>query len=144
SIEIKYLVTLTLALFDTEKRNIRFCGAVHLPILATINGTINMYKTYMIRVDLEQVIIIQQTLIEVEISLRVGEIYAFFSDGITEAMNEKNDLFGEEKLSEILKNKSSRRSSEIMDIVWNEIKTFRGKAPISDDMTMVLVKICER
>jgi len=141
SIERNYFVTLTLALFDTEKRTVRFCRAGHMPVLAAINGTVNMYKTQGIGLGLEPGLIFERTLIEEEISLRVGEIYAFFSDGITEAMNEKNDLFGEEKLSEILKNKSSRRSSEIMDIVWNEIKTFRGKAPISDDMTMVLVKV---
>jgi len=28
-----------------------------------------------------------------------------------------------------------------MDLIWDELKTFRGQAPPSDDMTMVLVKV---
>ena len=141
SIERNWFVTLTLALFDTEKKTVRFCRAGHMPILAAKNGTVNSYKTQGIGLGLEIGIIFERTLIEEEIPLRVGEIYAFFSDGITEAMNEKKDLFGEDKLTELLKYKTSHRSSEIMDLVWSELKTFRGQAPPSDDMTMVLVKV---
>ncbi len=141
SIERNWFVTLTLALFDTEKKIVKFCRAGHMPILAAKNGTVDVYKTQGIGLGLEYGLIFERTLIEEEIPLKVGEIYAFFSDGITEAMNEKKDLFGEDKLTELLKNQTSRRSSEIMDLVWSEIKSFRGQAPASDDMTMVLVKV---
>jgi len=143
SIERNWFVTLTLALFDTERKTVRFCRAGHMPILAAQNGLVNSYKTQGIGLGLEPGIIFERTLIEEEITLRVGEIYAFFSDGITEAMNEKRDLFGEDRLMGLLKNRTSHRSSEIMDIVWNEIRSFRGRAPVSDDMTMVLVKVKE-
>jgi serine phosphatase RsbU (regulator of sigma subunit) len=142
SIERNWFVTLTLALFDTEKKTVRFCRAGHMPILSAKNGTVNSYKTQGIGLGLEYGLIFERTLIEEEVSLQVGEIYAFFSDGITEAMNEKKDLFGEDKLTELLKDKTSHRSSEIMDIVWNEVKSFRGQTPVNDDMTMVLVKVC--
>jgi len=141
SIERNWFVTLTLALFDTEKKTVRFCRAGHMPILTAKNGTVDVYKTQGLGLGLEIGIIFERTLIEEEVPLRIGETYAFFSDGITEAMNEKKDLFGEDKLTELLKNQTSRRSSEIMDLVWSEIKLFRGQTPPSDDMTMVLVKV---
>ncbi len=141
AIERNWFITLTLALFDTEKRTVRFCRAGHMPILTAKNGTVNSYKTQGLGLGLEYGLIFERTLIEEEISLKEGELYAFFSDGITEAMNEKKDLFGEDKLTELLKNQTSRRSSEIMDLIWDELKTFRGQAPPSDDMTMVLVKV---
>lgn len=56
-------------------------------------------------------------------------------------MNEKNEMFGEDKLTEILKGKSNNRSSDVMQNVWDEIKDFRGKAQVNDDMTMVIVKV---
>jgi len=56
-------------------------------------------------------------------------------------MNEQQDLFGEEKLTSILKNKSNHRSTEIMNQIWDSINTFRGKAEPNDDMTMVVVKV---
>ncbi len=141
SIERNWFITLTLALFDTEKKIVKFCRAGHMPILTARNGTVDVYKTQGLGLGLEIGIIFERTLIEQEISLKEGEIYAFFSDGITEAMNEKKDLFGEDKLTELLKNQTSKRSAEIMNFVWDEIKTFRGQAPPSDDMTMVLVKV---
>ena len=141
SIERNWFVTLTLALFDTEKKTVKFCRAGHMPILTAKNGTVNSYKTQGLGLGLEYGLIFERTLIEEEISLKEGELYAFFSDGITEAMNEKKDLFGEDKLTQLLKNQTSRRSSEIMDLIWDELKTFRGQAPPSDDMTMVLVKV---
>ena len=141
SIERNWFVTLTLALFDTEKKTVRFCRAGHMPILIAKNGTVNSYKTQGLGLGLEYGLIFERTLIEEEIPLRVGEIYAFFSDGITEAMNEKKDLFGEDKLADLLKNQTSLRSSEIMELVWDDLTVFRGKAAPSDDMTMVLVKV---
>ena len=56
-------------------------------------------------------------------------------------MNEKNEMFGEDKLTEILKGKSNNRSSDVMQNVWDEIKDFRGNAKVNDDMTMVIVKV---
>jgi serine phosphatase RsbU (regulator of sigma subunit) len=141
SIERNWFVTLTLALFDTEKKTVRFCRAGHMPILTAQNGNVNVYKTQGLGLGLENGKIFSQTLIEEEIPMRVGEIYAFFSDGITEAMNEEKELFGEDSLSEILKNKNSKYSSEIMDEIWKSIDLFRGKAAPNDDMTMVLVKV---
>ncbi len=134
-------VTMTLALFDINKNTVRFCRAGHMPILTTANGTVNAYKTQGLGVGLEYGAIFESTLKEEELILKPGQIYAFFSDGITEAMNEKMDLFGEENLSLILSNKTNQKSAEIMNEIWKNINTFRGKAEQNDDMTMVLVKV---
>ena len=141
SLEKNSFVTMTLALFDMEKQTVKFCRAGHMPILTTANGTVNAYKTQGLGVGLEYGAIFNSTLKEEELILKPGQIYAFFSDGITEAMNEKMDLFGEENLSQILSNKTNRKSTEIMNEIWQNINTFRGKAEQNDDMTMVLVKV---
>ena len=56
-------------------------------------------------------------------------------------MNEQNELFGEEKLHSILKDKSSARSSEIVNEIWGAVQSFRGSTDVNDDMTMVVVKV---
>ena len=141
SLERSWFVTMTLALFDSSTNTVKFCRAGHLPLITANNGTIRSYKTQGIGVGLESGIIFESSLVEEEVSLTPGQIFAFFSDGITEAMNESNDLFGEEKLSELLKNKSVKNSNELMDEIWESITRFRGRAEQSDDMTMVLVKV---
>ena len=56
-------------------------------------------------------------------------------------MNESNELFGEDRLSEVLKNKSAITSSKVMNELWDAVKIFRGSAEQNDDETMVLVKV---
>jgi serine phosphatase RsbU (regulator of sigma subunit) len=141
SIERNSFITMTLALFDIKEMKVKFCRAGHMPVIAANNGTVEIYKSQGLGIGLEKGNIFENTLIEQEINLLPGQIYAFYSDGITEAMNENLDLFGEEKLSSILRGKSNCTSTQIMNEIWDCIKLFKGTAAQNDDMTMVLVKV---
>jgi serine phosphatase RsbU (regulator of sigma subunit) len=138
--ERNWFITLTLALFDTEKKLLTFCRAGHMPVVAATNGTIKSYRTRGLGIGLEKGTIFEASLCEEEISLKANQLYAFFSDGLTEAMNENAELFGEDSLNDLLKNRSSHSSKEVIDDIWNKIYSFRGKALQSDDMTIVIVK----
>jgi sigma-B regulation protein RsbU (phosphoserine phosphatase) len=141
SMEKDWFVTITLALFDLEKNIVKVCRAGHAPLLAASNGTVATYRTQGIGVGLEKGTIFDRTLVEEEITLSHGKIFAFYSDGITEAINEKEEFFGEDKLSDLLKGKTNIPSTKLMDEIWESLKQFRGKAEQNDDMTMVLVKV---
>ncbi len=139
--ERNWFITMTVALFDMKKNLVNFCRAGHMPVFAVQDGTINKYRTMGLGVGLEKGLLFEKTLMEEEIPLNNNEIFAFFSDGVTEAMNERKDLFGEEELSRILLHKSTYCSKEILKEIWQTIQTFRGQAEVNDDMTMVLVKV---
>ena len=124
-----------------EKGTVRVCRAGHAPLLAASNGTVDTYRTQGIGVGLERGTIFDKTLVEEEIKLSSGKIFAFYSDGITEAINENEDFFGEDKLAGLLRGKTNLCPTEIMDDIWDSLKQFRGKAEQNDDMTMVLVKV---
>ncbi len=141
SMERNWFVTMTLALFDMQKNKVKFCRAGHMPVFAAKNGTINRYRTIGLGIGLERGIIFEKTLCEEEVQLNPDQIFAFFSDGVTEAMNEQMDLFGEDNLIDLLLNKSEYKSRDILQDVWKSIKDYRGSAEVNDDMTMVLVKV---
>jgi len=136
-----WFVTITLALFDLKNNTLKFCRAGHMPILLASNGTVQSYRTQGLGVGIERGIVFEKSLIEEEIKLSSGQIYAFFTDGVTEAMNEHSELFGDDTLNEILKNKTQHRSADIVNEIWHSVKTFRGTAEVNDDMTMVVVKV---
>jgi len=136
-----WFVTITLALFDMETNRLTFCRAGHMPVLQATNGTVQSYRTQGLGVGLEKGIVFEKSLVEEVVNIAPGQIYAFFTDGITEAMNEHNELFGDDNLNAILKNKTKTRSADIMNEIWSSIKTFRGTAEVNDDMTMVVVKV---
>src|SRR5207248_8714357 len=86
----------------------------------------------------------ERLLEEQTIPLNAGDLYLFFTDGITEAMNERDDCFGEQRLGQLVEDHAGLPSSELRERVLREIAAFVGSAPQHDDMTMILLKIDER
>jgi sigma-B regulation protein RsbU (phosphoserine phosphatase) len=85
----------------------------------------------------------ERLLQEETIALRPGDLYLFFTDGISEAMNIHDDCFGESRLGELVQAHAHLPSSELRERVLREIAAFVGDAPQHDDMTMILLKIDE-
>jgi serine phosphatase RsbU (regulator of sigma subunit) len=141
--ERSWFITLTLALFDTEKNTVTFCRAGHMPVIAAFNGTVESYRTKGLGLGLEQGTIFDASICEQEIALKPDQLYAFFSDGITEAMNEDEELFGEDNLIKLLKGRSADSSKEVIDNVWKEVTDFRGTTIQYDDITIVVVKVSD-
>ena len=80
---------------------------------------------------------------EKEISLQRGDVMVFYTDGITEAMNADNDLFGDSRLSRIVEEHGHLDSDELRERILREIETFVGGADQHDDMTMILIKVTQ-
>ena len=141
SIERNWFVTMTVALFDMENNRVQFCRAGHMPVLTKTNSHMECFRTQGLGVGLEKGMVFEKTLDQQTLNLSPGQVFAFFSDGITEAMNENLDLFGEQKLIDVLMANSKKQSNELMKDIWGKISSFRQKAEQNDDMTMVLVKV---
>jgi sigma-B regulation protein RsbU (phosphoserine phosphatase) len=60
-----------------------------------------------------------------------------YTDGVTEATDSNNELYGEDRLLSVLKSASDKSSREILDIVRNDINSFVKDAPQFDDITML-------
>ena len=73
------------------------------------------------------------------ITLSPGDTLTFYTDGVTEAMNQNEEVLGEERLFEILKGASSKEPEEITRAIFEGIKTFVGDAPQSDDITCMTI-----
>ena len=69
-----------------------------------------------------------------EITLSPGESVLLYSDGLIEAENEKQELFGIERLIRYAKDKKDRNMGEGL---LDEIKKWRGNATVNDDLTML-------
>jgi sigma-B regulation protein RsbU (phosphoserine phosphatase) len=69
-----------------------------------------------------------------------GRVLALCTDGITEAWNEKGEQFGRGRLMQSLLRHASGDASVILDGVMSDVFDFRGTAPQSDDLTLVVLK----
>ena len=64
----------------------------------------------------------------------------FYTDGIPEAMNIKEEEFGEERFENLLLENKNLKANELSKLVFDEIKKYRGAAEQSDDITLGIVK----
>ncbi len=75
-----------------------------------------------------------------KVLLRKGDTIFLYSDGVTEAMNDKDELFTEERLEKELKMLKDKPIQELVNGVMDKLKTFSQGAPQSDDITMMRLK----
>jgi serine phosphatase RsbU (regulator of sigma subunit) len=67
-------------------------------------------------------------------------IWLFYTDGVTEAMNAQRELFGEERLIDLLQRHHPRTPQEVIAAVLEALNAFVGNQSQSDDITMIVVK----
>jgi len=82
-------------------------------------------------------------LTEQTIDLRPGDVLAFYTDGITEAMNEAGDLFGDARLSQLIEQHAALEAPELRERILREVEAFAAGEDQHDDLTMILLKIEE-
>lgn len=76
-----------------------------------------------------------------ERSVAVGDKVVFYTDGITEAMNEAQEEFGEERLIEIVRSHGGRPPSEIIGAIRQALEDYRGTREVSDDYSILVAEI---
>jgi sigma-B regulation protein RsbU (phosphoserine phosphatase) len=73
--------------------------------------------------------------------LEVGDILVFHSDGIAETANTEGQFFGVTRLRKLIEQHHENTAAEIADLVLREVDWFTQNAPLSDDRTLVVLKV---
>lgn len=80
------------------------------------------------------------TLEERQIDVAPGDLLVFYTDGITEAWNATSEMFGQERLQAVVTANSRASAEEVCQAVLVALKNFTGDTPLSDDITLLVVK----
>ncbi len=78
---------------------------------------------------------------EDETKLLAGDVIYLYTDGVTEAMNKKNELFSDLRLLETVNRYKDSPIKELLSSVKNEIDIFAEGAQQADDITMLALQI---
>lgn len=76
-----------------------------------------------------------------ETKLGPGDVLVIFSDGVTEAANAANQLFGEQRLEELVKKSAGLSAKAIKERIEQEVVAFTRGLPQSDDITLIALKM---
>jgi serine phosphatase RsbU (regulator of sigma subunit) len=70
-----------------------------------------------------------------------GDVVFIFSDGVTEATNGSDQMFGDQRLQDLVRRNKDRSAQEIKDLVMSEVLAFTSGEPQGDDITVVVLKM---
>src|SRR5271168_1473270 len=78
---------------------------------------------------------------ELGVSLRPGDILVFHPDGLAETSNSEGQFLGTEKLRQLIEQQHEIGATELADLLLREVDWFAQSAPLSDDRTLVILKV---
>ncbi|EQB62941.1 MAG: Serine phosphatase [candidate division Zixibacteria bacterium RBG-1] len=78
-----------------------------------------------------------------KVKLNSGDLLLLFTDGITEAMNETQAQFEEERLIKVVEENRLSSADQIIKKITQEVLAFQGLQPQFDDLTLVVIKVKE-
>ncbi len=143
NMDSRSFVTMTYASVDVGLRTMRYARAGHNPILhlEAKTGRTKVLTPQGLGLGLDRGVRFEEILEEAEAPLDSGDIFFFFTDGLSEAMNGRAELFGEQRLREILEQSEPLSMEELKERILAEIRSFVGEEAQHDDMTLVILKV---
>lgn len=132
-------VTLFYAIINTQKMTLSYTNAGHNPpmLIKKSSKDIVLLKAQGVPLGITG----DMELYDEQITLTSGDIIILYTDGITEAINEKREQFKEERLSELVIEDQSLSAQDIIKKVLEGIRIFSGKQPQFDDITLIVLKV---
>jgi sigma-B regulation protein RsbU (phosphoserine phosphatase) len=79
--------------------------------------------------------------LETRLQLESGDKVVFYTDGIVEAMNVQEEMFGFERLLEVVKEARAMDADSLLRQIIDKVNTFAGDAAQHDDLTVIVVGV---
>ena len=76
--------------------------------------------------------------------LKKDDVLVLYTDGITEVENSERELWGRERLENLLRACRDYKPAQIIERILLEISSFSRNAPQRDDMTLVVIGVKDK
>jgi serine phosphatase RsbU (regulator of sigma subunit) len=78
-----------------------------------------------------------------ERELDPGDVLILYSDGVVEATNADDEMFGTERLGEVVLAQRGRSAKTVIDAIFDAVNVFTSGEPMADDATVVVVRVLD-
>jgi sigma-B regulation protein RsbU (phosphoserine phosphatase) len=128
--------TLFYAILDTQDHRLCYSNAGHEhPFLLSTTRDPTRLKTGGIPLGM----INEFTFEEESLLLNKGDAIVIYSDGVSEAMTEDEEMFGEKRIADVINGHREASPSQLIDHVVEAVKQFTSGYPQTDDITVVVI-----
>jgi sigma-B regulation protein RsbU (phosphoserine phosphatase) len=149
NLDAKSFITMSYGVIDVERHEMTFARAGHCPLIhVPADQPAGMRKSRLLTPDglvvglqIDDGTLFESILQEQTISLAPGDLVVWFTDGISETMNEAFDCFGEHRLCQVVEQYAHLPFEQLRSYILAELRAFAGGADQHDDMTMILMRV---
>jgi len=132
-------VALLYAVLDAEKSTVGMCSAGQTQPLLLSAKTAEPTLVETVGDTFPLGILDEANYEETQIQIEPGDKVIFYTDGIVEAMNKHQDMYGFERLHEVAKSSQAETAEGLMNEIIESVSDFTGAAPQHDDLTIIVV-----
>lgn len=135
-------VTAIYAVLDKQTGLLIFARAGHEPLIACARGEAPSFIGHAagMVVGMLPDELFAQSISDEHYHLRSGETILFYTDGLTEAQNQKGEEFGRQRIAAALQQVSALSADETVRCIVHRVKKFMDDTPLYDDMTILALK----
>ncbi len=131
-------ITMFYVRFDTENRTLAYANAGHNPPLL-----FRAQQGVFTELDAEGLLMGVKTDVRFEekiTRLEAGDILILYTDGVTEAENADDELFGSKRLREVIAEHCDRHPEQILVAIFEKLAAFTDTRSLLDDVAMIIFK----
>ena len=128
--------TFYFGLYDELEGSLTYTNAGHLPPILIRHGNAD-------RLNVDGTVVgafPKAGYEESKVQLESGDLLVCYTDGITEPENAYGEMFGEERLIELVSKNLDRDDSRIIELVMDAVRQWTGSPELQDDMTLLLAR----
>ncbi|MFQ6032682.1 MAG: PP2C family protein-serine/threonine phosphatase, partial [Candidatus Zixiibacteriota bacterium] len=138
SVEKGKFVTLIYAILDIKEKSFTYANAGHCyPFIFNLKGAVKQLETS----GLVLGVLDDHAYQEEQVVLQPGEWLLLYTDGITEAFDQRDEQFEEERLIRVVQENLDLDAEKMSQQIVNSVIEFQGDVPQSDDLTLVVLKV---
>lgn len=128
--------TFCLGVFDEPSSAFTYTNAGHLPPVLVRDGAGR-------RLDVNGTVVGAfpfSNYGESRVEMQSDDLLVFFTDGVTEPENEYGEMFGEDRLVDLIARNAHRSEEQIIDIVLSSVHDWTASEELQDDMTILMAR----
>lgn len=140
-IDLESFVTLSYARFDLNRRHLDLvdCGHTGMMMVHGRTGACEILHGENLPLGIREGEVFDQ----LDVTFEPGDLFLFYSDGITDVRNRAGELFGADRLSDFIRANRELEPQALVEAVRKTAVAFGESERFSDDLTCVVVKVAE-
>lgn len=137
-----FFITMIIGIFHTARNEFVYmrCGHNEPVFISAITGEATMLRSMGMGLNLVKTILLPDFIEQKVVHYQKGDCFFLYTDGVTERMNEKGELYSDKRLVQELQAHAGEPSAEIVKGILESMRSFGGTRERNDDITVLCIK----